>query len=104
MNAASKEETASIVEAFPYGETLRQFGSKMDHQIQRCAPGAPVILNDEWRDLMKRAIEGAFDGGDPMPIVIDTFHGGSISPRTHAYVGSLACKLYVAERQQVDAA
>lgn len=111
MNTAVKfsempndEFTAAILETFPYVEAFERAAQSMLRKVHRLAPEAAFPPAKEWHSLMKRAIEGAFHDGEPMPLIVDTFHNsGTFSCRTQHYVASLAVDLYLAERQQVVA-
>ena len=94
-----------IIEAFPYAEAFEEASKSMLGMVQRLAPEAAFPPAKVWHGLMKRAVEGAFHGGDPTPLVVDGMHGsGTFSRRTQHYVASLAAKLYVAEYLEADAA
>ena len=112
MNATVKsnemlnsEFLATVLETFPYDEAFKRDSPRMLDKIQRCAPGVAFPPAEEWRALMKRAIEAAFRIDDITGFVIDVqFGNGRISPRTQAFVGNRACDILLADRQQVVAA
>ena len=112
MNAAvnyrgmSKDEfTAAVVANFPYSEANLGDDSRMLNYVHERAPGASSPSSEEWRGLMKRAIEKAFRNGGLDPMIIDAIHSdGGFSHRTQCYVIHLAFKLFVDEFQRAEAA